>query len=142
MWNIKLKIFHIHFLFILTSTLLSPLVFEVVSWKFKQQSCLARWDLLFDIHIGGGPEGVFNLNVTDSGKSGIKTLDFGFGLRGSDFPLDDQEKSKIRQWKIKPNLRINELFSIMANLYCHILTQRVGLLFKQPRKVKNTFINN
>ena len=44
----------------------------ILSWQFQQQSCSARWALSFDIHIGGGPGGVFNFTVSNSGEGGIK----------------------------------------------------------------------
>ena len=44
----------------------------IFSWRFQQQSCSVRWDLSFDIHIGGGPGGVFNFTISNLGEGGIK----------------------------------------------------------------------
>ena len=46
----------------------------IFSWRFQQQSSSARWDLLFDLHIGGGQGGVFNFTFSNSGQGGIKKL--------------------------------------------------------------------
>ena len=54
-----------------------------LGWRFKPESRSARQDLLFDINIGSGPKGVFNLIVTNSGKGAIDKLtsDFDSGAR-------------------------------------------------------------
>ena len=46
----------------------------IFSLRFQQQSCSDRWDVSFDIHIVGGPEGVLNFIVSSSGEGGIKQL--------------------------------------------------------------------
>ena len=46
----------------------------ILSYIFQQQSCSARSVLSFDIHIGGGPCGVFNFTFSNSGEGGINKL--------------------------------------------------------------------
>ena len=77
-WKIHLKKFcpyishilwlwrHLHFKFVKD--------WFILNWRFQQQCFSARWDLSFDIHIGGGPGGVFNFIVSNLGEDGIKKL--------------------------------------------------------------------
>ena len=43
-------------------------------WAKIFNSCSARWDLSFEIHIGGGPGNVFNFIVSNSGEGAINKL--------------------------------------------------------------------
>ena len=96
----------IHFPYILTLTSASPLVFEGVV-HFELTVLTAK--LLSSIRpfiwytYWGWSRWCLQLHRQQFRWRWYQNTDFGFGLRDPDYPRDDQERSKLRLWKIKPN---------------------------------------
>ena len=71
------NIFFIYFLYISGVTSTSPSVSDGVVHgvlTVPTAKLLSSWDLSFDIHIEGGPVGVFNFTFRTSGEGAIKKL--------------------------------------------------------------------
>ena len=100
------KDFLIHFLYIKTVTSPSLSVFERVV-HFELMVSTAK--LLSSIRpfiwytYWGWSKGCLQLHRQQFRWRWYQKTDFGFGLRGPDYPRYDRERSKIWQWIIKPN---------------------------------------
>ena len=98
--------FPIHFPYILTLTSPSPSVsdgmvhFELTVTTAKVLSSMRPfiWYTYW-----GWSRGCLQLHRQQFRWRWYQKTDFGFGLRGPDYPRDDRERSKIWLWIIKPN---------------------------------------
>ena len=101
-----LKYFLIHFLYILTLTSILPSVFEkVVHFELTVSTAMLFSFMrpFISYTYLGWSRGCLQLHRQQFKWRWYQKTDFGFGLRGPDYPRDDRERSKIRLWIIKPN---------------------------------------
>ena len=102
------KYVRIHFQYILTLTSPSSSLFlnSCTFWDDIFNSTAILFSLMRPFiwyTYWGWPRKCLQLHSQQFRWRGYQNTDFGFGLRGSDYPRDDRERSTIWLWIIKPS---------------------------------------